>query len=478
MAGLGETPLAPPSFSALTPEMRQYLDPFIAYAVAHPKLAAADTTLTRVIQEPTGISCVLVYGASGVGKTTLIQRIATRLNAVEIQPNPNWVASPSHPEESLPPIPVLLAKTMPTMGFSFKWSDYYRMLLDLLEEPVSQEYVDVEVKQEQKKRRREPTSFTKSRVLEGALCRRGVRAVVLDDAQYLMKLGTRRMLSDWVDWINAVYKSTGIIHVLLGTYDLLPFRDLSGHAAAHSLEIHFARYQFQYESERRTFQAVLLALLKQVPLQTDLESLMQQWPYFYERTIGCVGILKDWLVRSVAAALQDGSTVLSLRHFKNQALSVGQCERLAIEATEAERLLGDTERRHEHLWQLLQQSMVPVRPSMLSINSTTGLREMKASNVPLGSAMQKPSQRRKLQRTVPEVSHLPLATASNGEVVSLEATLELGWHSRDLVSEYPLKDDNLRGEKRGAGIPPGSTSQGQHAKPRRRRNLRRDPLEE
>jgi len=57
------------------------------------------------------------------------------------------------------------------------------------------------------------------------------------------------------------------------------------------------------------FQAALLALLKQVPLNTDIPELMQRWLYFYEHSIGCVGVLKDWLIRTVAAALHENSCI-------------------------------------------------------------------------------------------------------------------------------------------------------------------------
>jgi hypothetical protein len=55
---------------------------------------------------------------------------------------------------------------------------------------------------------------------------------------------------------------------------------------------------------------------------------MQEWFYFYERSIGCVGVLKDWLIRTVAAILHDGDKALSLEKLSEHALQVGQCERM------------------------------------------------------------------------------------------------------------------------------------------------------
>ena len=91
---------------------------------------------------------------------------------------------------------------------------------------------------------------------------------------------------------------------------------------------------------------------------------MQQWFYFYERSIGCVGVLKDWLIRTVAATLHDGGDTLSLEKLSEHALQVAQCERMAIDAIEGEQKIGYMASRREQLWRLLQ--METVEPSLTS----------------------------------------------------------------------------------------------------------------
>ena len=193
--------------------------------------------------------------------------------------------------------------------------------------------------------------------LEEVMARRGVRAVILDEAQHLMKIGSGRgagKLLDQLDWIKSMTNITGVLHILIGTYELLNFQNLSGQASRRGLELHFPRYLFQHEQDRLDFQGVLLALLKQVPLHTDIPALMQHWFYFYERSIGCVGVLKDWLIRTVAATLHDGGDTLSLEKLSEHALQVAQCERMAIDAIEGEQKLGYMASRREQLWRLLQ----------------------------------------------------------------------------------------------------------------------------
>ena len=64
-------------------EMQSKLTQFKEYAVLHPQLARVDMLLMRAIREPAGFAHVLVYGPSGVGKTTMIRQIAKRLNENE-----------------------------------------------------------------------------------------------------------------------------------------------------------------------------------------------------------------------------------------------------------------------------------------------------------------------------------------------------------------------------------------------------------
>ncbi len=172
-----------------------------------------------------------------------------------------------------------------------------------------------------------------------------------------MKLGngsSAGKLIDQLDWIKSMTNVTGVLHVLIGTYELLNFRNLSGQASRRGLDLHFPRYKFQSETDQRDFQGVLLALLKQVPISVELEELMQHWVYFYERSIGCVGVLKDWLIRALAAALYDKSKLLTLEYLQDHALSLAQCERMAIDALEGEQQLSLSETRHQQLWLLLK----------------------------------------------------------------------------------------------------------------------------
>jgi len=154
---------------------RRRLAHFKEFAVLHPLLQRADATLMQAIREPAGFTHVLVYGPSGVGKSTMIRQIATRLNTTALKSPPGGKA----------PVPVLLLETCPPDTQTFNRADYYRTALKVLGEPFFERrvLVDIEAEATWEKRGRKAARFQDApelrHALEDAIRRYGVRAVIL-----------------------------------------------------------------------------------------------------------------------------------------------------------------------------------------------------------------------------------------------------------------------------------------------------------
>jgi Holliday junction resolvasome RuvABC ATP-dependent DNA helicase subunit len=101
-------------------DIHQLLAHFKDYAISHRYLTQVDNLLMNAIREPAGFAHVLVYGPSGVGKSTMIRQIAKRLNgncsilSQEFDPNPQWSSS----------VPLLLMETRPPDNGVFNRADY------------------------------------------------------------------------------------------------------------------------------------------------------------------------------------------------------------------------------------------------------------------------------------------------------------------------------------------------------------------
>ncbi len=399
------------SVASLEPSAQRQLDRFKAYTVDHPILTHVDTVLMRAIREPAGLAHVLVYGPSGVGKSTMVQKMAKRWQE----------ATPPPLLGEKPPMPLLVIEARPPDVASFNRADYYRIALSQLGETVIEQRSLVDLNAEpiwvKKGQGRKPAAFNDSpelrHALEEALRRHGVRAIILDEAQHLMKVSTGERLLDQLDWLKSLSNVTGTLHLLFGTYDLLAFRNLSGQAARRGLDVHFARYLYQHQEDRENFQGVLLALLKEVPLEVDLDALIQRWQYFYERSIGCVGILKDWLVRTIATTMHDGGTELTLAQLREHALTPAQCERMAMEAAQGEQELGYTEQRLHHLWSLLGMDADPPSIPLPTRETAEGPGPLTESR-PTAEKAPRPGRRKRQPDTTTE-TRLPTEHASEQE---------------------------------------------------------------
>ncbi|KAF3888124.1 MULTISPECIES: hypothetical protein [Nostocales] len=75
----------------------------------------------------------------------------------------------------------------------------------------------------------------------------------------------------------------------------------------------------------------------------------KRWDYFYERSIGCVGIVKDWLTQSLRKALSESSKSLNENHLQTYAPAVSKSVRMLTEAIEGENILLSGENQVEKL---------------------------------------------------------------------------------------------------------------------------------
>ena len=246
------------------------------------------------VRESASNTLVLVIGATRVGKTTLLKRTAQIL-AEELVPGL---------EADRGRIPVVSVEAIAPESGNFGWRDHFKRLLMQLDEPL--------VEYKRSPQNSQAGNFEARRTLhlktpaseyryavEQALRYRRPAAVLIDEAQHLARMASGRKLLDQLDVIKSIASQTGTVHVLCGTYELLAFRNLSGQLSRRSVDVHFRRYRAEETRDRKTFLGILRSFQQQLPLETP--DLVAEWEYLYEGSLGCVGILKDWLSRTLLA---------------------------------------------------------------------------------------------------------------------------------------------------------------------------------
>lgn len=311
---------------------------FRALTIAHPHLVKAKEALITAIRESEPNSILMVFGPTGVGKTTLRLR-TEQILIEELRPEldvDRWR------------IPVASVEAIAPDSGSFCWRSHFKKLLEAMGDPLAD-------------RRRLPGSggggdcpyeqFNLTTHSSGGEYRFAVEqtlrfrkpvAVMIDEAHHLGKVASGRRLLDQLDVIKSIANRTNTIHVLFGTYELLAFRNLSGQLSRRSVDIHFPRYRADCAEDRKSFVNIVHSFQRKLVLP-DPPDLVSHWELLYERTFGCVGVLKQWLVRAFAAALRREDPTISIRDLEAHALSVSQCDKIFSEIAEGEARLNEAD---------------------------------------------------------------------------------------------------------------------------------------
>ncbi|MBE9000334.1 ATP-binding protein [Nostoc sp. LEGE 12447] len=339
----------------LTQPTTERLAYFKDYTVAHPRLKEVYEILMRTIAEPAGASFIFVYGPSGIGKTTLWLRVEQKLKELAL---PKL-------ESDRARVPVVGIEAVAPESRYFNWKEYYTRALITLEEPLIDHKFDYGVRGISRDNFGKISVESKvvapalRRALENALIHRHPDVFFVDEAQHFGKVASGYKLQDQLDCLKSLANMTGILHCLLGTYELLTFRNLSGQLSRRSVDIHFRRYCADSPEDVQAFKSVLLTFQQHLPL-AETPNLVDHWEYFYERTLGCIGTLKDWLTRALNDALDREATTITLKDLQKRALSVAQCQKMFKEIQEGERQLSETEADVQNLRSLLGLRMKPI----------------------------------------------------------------------------------------------------------------------
>jgi hypothetical protein len=305
--------------------------------IAHPHLMEAiEATIQAVCPAGEGApgrrpgTMVLVIGPSRVGKTTFIRLLEARLAAqaaVHMRADPAFV-----------PFASILAAG--SASGRFEWVEYYRAVLRALQDP----FVDGTVA---RLRLRDLHD-----AMTTALIERKPRAVIVDEAQHLAKAASGRRLQDHLDHLKHVENATGVSHILVGTYEMRPFRTVNAQLACRGVDVHFPRYDATRAEERRVFQSVVWALQRQLPVAHE-PPLLEQWEFLYARSMGCIGLLKLHLNRALHLALAEQAKTVTPAHLRKTALAAARVELALHAALESEAELTETAGADDRLLTLL-----------------------------------------------------------------------------------------------------------------------------
>jgi Cdc6-like AAA superfamily ATPase len=188
--------------SSLEPTLQARLDAFIDFKVKHPRLEEMDQDLMRRIDSRRRYTILAVFGATGVGKSTVMQRVAQKLRAEE--PDPSVV-------------PVVTIRASPEDVGASARLDYYRQVLKQLQGYVAvrDRVKNLPLFTNPERKSRDPAEWLETReAVQYALALLRVKVVFVDEAQHLMYVDTPHKPTAQLDWLKTFTEQTNVLHVM------------------------------------------------------------------------------------------------------------------------------------------------------------------------------------------------------------------------------------------------------------------------
>src|SRR5215469_13183937 len=301
-----------------------------------------------------------VFGTAGVGKSTVMQRVAEKLRAEELDP----LAVPV----------VVIRANQEDVGASARL-DYYRQVLKQLQVHVAvrDRVKNLPLFTNPERKSRDPAEWLEMReAVHYALSLLRVKVVFVDEAQHLMYVDTPHKPTAQLDWLKTFTEQTNVLHVLVGNFDLYDCRHLNAQAARRMRDLPFHRYHLNDATECAEFATALRTFLEEVRLEVDVDGLLEHWRWFGEWSLGCIGVLSDWLVETVDDLYKRGETTFTIKALERHALQPDQRARMEIEARTGERKVELGKTKGEEDLKRLLGNLAPLPGTTLSDQPMNG----------------------------------------------------------------------------------------------------------
>jgi nucleoside-triphosphatase THEP1 len=328
-----------------TTERIAYFERFI---VSHPTIQNKFNEIWETVLDKGSYSILYVFGPTGVGKTTLFTKVIKELMKKE----------KSILEENKTIIPFLGTRAIAPESGNFEWKDFYIRTLEQLKEPLIGKKVLLNEEDKLKYGAYHKDNSTKAyrKSIENALIYRKTSVFLIDEAQHLAKITSGKKILNQMDVIKSLATETDTLIILFGTYGLQNFLNLSDQLSRRGHQVHFPRYRYNNKNELQIFEDILWSFQCNLPLKKEFDMLKYS-DFFYERSLGCVGILKDWIERTFRKVLSSGKEQLSIDDFNKYALTINQCLTIAEEIINGEKDQEETENGREDLQKKIGMSV-------------------------------------------------------------------------------------------------------------------------
>jgi len=295
------------------------------------KRAKEDLEFASQVSED--VSLIVLAGPTGTGKSTIVEEYATEYLASR---RADMMA-----DASLQPL--AFAQAIASGDLAVDWTRLHCDLLASLQDPFAN------IRSSRRDGRQALTVY-KGETRGEAQMREQTESVfrakkteraIIDEAHHVIRGRGRAKPGDRLDMLKSQAQSSGAKLILVGTHDLPEYLEHSGQLARRTQVVRLDRYRYTDKKELAEFASAAVAMFKAMPSHPKYPDVAANIKFFHVGSIGCPGVLKDWLGRAYARSLRAGQNEITIEDLTEtrlgrRALATINREVLASERTRSE----------------------------------------------------------------------------------------------------------------------------------------------
>lgn len=309
--------------------------------IAHLKLKEAFDSLRWIInQEPENVEeLYLLVGPSGCGKSTLLKRLEAHILA-------RYEAEMKADSGMIPVI--YLQLTAPQDG-NFNWKDFFSRLLEKFNDVLIRRKIilrpEAVLNGETTSAIRHLVREELRRAVRNSFAYRKTKYLLLDEAGHLLITKSATPARVQFEIIKNIAQELHIPIILAGDYTLLQILELNGQLTRRTEVVHFPRYSTSEVSDPANpygiaFINSVFSLLEAMPIPKE-DGLIEHIDYFYQNSLGTIGLLKKWFNRALWKALMSEQRILTRAILESSRWSNKSLKLLITETKKGEAQLQD-----------------------------------------------------------------------------------------------------------------------------------------
>jgi len=274
---------------------------------------------------------ICITGPSRAGKSKLINELKKIIESEH-----------SYEDTGLMPVVIMTAANTSTNG-RFSTKSFTRRMLNAVNHPFHK--YDGATGITSTKELSEDTCRDR---LESALAIRGVKYLIIDEAQHARYVskdaqGSYAVMDSW----KCLAETAGLVLIIVGAYPILPIINNSPHMIGRKYSVELGRYK--YNKEDISEFALIVKAYGEVLEETEL--LMENIEFFYRGSMGCIGLLRRWIIAAVSESKRK-RTPLCMKNFVDSIMPDRDLREVSLEIRNGEEYLQskfyeDTQKSNE-----------------------------------------------------------------------------------------------------------------------------------